>query len=478
MNTNDAIHDLERALSAGTDPPNRDMLQKRAAMLSQFQTDPNLLNNCDWEFFDLIHRANRTYTELGGGLVGVAALLSTQMDQRLLLQSHRNFIAANHPFTPSQFKARKPGKRLRIGFIGADFFWQATSLLMLGMVEALNRADFEVFGYDFGGGEPSEYRTRTINAFDHFTDIREMDDATAAGRIYSDKVDVLIHLRGILQGRMGVMALRPSPIQAQYLYYPCTTGAWFIDYMVADAFTIPAGHERFYSERIARLPGCYQPNDSNRPMPGPSTRADFDLPKDAVVMANFGQPAKITPQMFDVWCRLLRGDPNRILWLLGFPEGPRQEANLRREAAIWDIAQDRIRFAPYGAYSLHLARIRCADLMLDTFPCGQHTGASDALWAGTPMLTVAGETFASRVAGSLLTDVGLGVFITDSLEAYAERADAMLRDPGLIARAKAHLDQGRARFDLFNPTLYAQRFGALVKEMVVAGPRIPLGGGG
>lgn len=463
MNANDVIHAIEQALRVGDSPPSVSQLITRAEGLGKIQGDPALVN--DWEFFDLIHRANRTFTELGGGIVGIASLNSPYMTSALIRQAHEAHIATRYPKAPSRFAARSSSGRLRVGFVGADFYWQATALLMVGVVECMDRAAFELYAYDFGGGGPSPYRRRSVAAFDRFIDIRAMTNDDAAQRIYDDRIDVLIHLRGVIDSRLGVFALRPCPVQVQYLYYPCTTGAWFMDYMIADDFVAPPGHEGFYTEKLLRLPGCYQPNDSRRLLPATLGREDFGLSRDRVVMANFGQPAKITPDVFDVWARLLRRDPRRILWLLRFPDAPAHEINLRREAAVRGMDQSRIIFAPFAEYSVHLARLACADLVLDTFPCGGHTVTSDALWAGAPVLTIAGETFASRVAGSLIGAVGLDDFITADLDAYDARAEALLTDPTRLAAARAHLTVGRMGFDLFNTALYARRFSELLQSI-------------
>lgn len=455
-------------MRAGAGPPTIEQLAARADGLGRIQHDPALIN--DWEFFDLIHRTNRIFTELGGGVVGVAGLMSPYTNSRLIRQAHETHIAARYPPRATPFAPRAPGKRIRVGFLGADFFWQATALLMIGMVELIDREAFELFAYDFGGGQPSSYRERSLKAYDHFIDIRALSDADAARRIHDNGIDVLIHLRGVLDSRLGVLALRPAPVQVQYLYYPCTSGAWFMDYMIADDFVVPPGQERFYTETIVRLPGCYQPNDNRRPLPVPARRDELGLPREAVVLANFGQPAKITPDVFDIWARLLRADPRRMLWLLGFPHAPAHEANLRREAAVRGLAQERIVFAPFADYQIHLTRLAAADLVLDTYPCGGHTVTSDALWAGTPVLTTVGDIFASRVAGSLNRAVGLEAFNAANLDQYGEIAETLLSNPEKLTEARAHLERGRSHFDLFNPVLYAAHFGDALKMMAQARP--------
>lgn len=457
---NDIIHALEQALRSGGGPPDLAQLTARADGLAKVQGDPALVN--DWEFFDLIHRANRTFTQLGGGIVGIAGLNSPYTSSRLIRQAHETHIAARYPEVPSRFVPRPPTGRLRVGFVGADFFWQATALLMIGVVEQLDRAAFEVFAYDFGGGGPSPYRDRSVAAFDRFADIRALTDDEAAQRIHDDGIDVLIHLRGVIDTRLGIFAQRPAPVQVQYLYYPCTSGAWFMDYMIADDIVVPPEQEPFYTEKIVRLSGCYQPNDNRRALPPARDRDSFGLPPDAVVMANFGQPAKITPDVFDVWAALLRSDSRRILWLLKFPDAPAHEANLRREGALRGVDQSKLIFAPFDDYPVHLARLARADLVLDTFPCGGHTVTSDALWAATPVLTLKGEIFASRVAASLIHATGLDNFITTNLEDYAQRAEALLAGPDQLNRARKHLEAGRTTFDLFNTALYANRFGELL----------------
>ncbi len=279
-----------------------------------------------------------------------------------------------------------------------------------------------------------------LKAFDRFVDLRDDSFATAARRIAADDVDILVDLKGYTQhARPEILALRPAPIQVNYLGYPGTMGAEFMDYILVDDYIVPVDQQTCFTENLVHLPGCYQANDSRREIsPHDPSRQECQLPADGFVFCSFNNSYKITPAMFGVWMRLLKAVPGSVLWLL---EGNRFAAdNLRKEAAARGVAAERLVFASRRPLPEHLARHRLADLFLDTFPVNAHTTASDALWAGVPLLTLAGQTFASRVAGSLLRAIGLPELIAASLEDYEAMALRLANDRQCLADLRAQAE--------------------------------------
>ncbi|HEY4124081.1 MAG TPA: tetratricopeptide repeat protein, partial [Rhizomicrobium sp.] len=293
-------------------------------------------------------------------------------------------------------------------------------------------------------------RARVRNAFDRFIDVREKSDAEVALLIRQMEIDIVIDLKGYTKDhRAGIFAHRPAPIQASYLGYPGTMGAPYIDYIIADPVVIPDEHRSYYTEKIAYLPDSYQCNDSPRQMADHRfTREEAGLPEIGFVFCCFNNNYKITPKIFALWMRLLAKVPGSVLWLL--EDNPDSVRNLRREAETQGVAPDRLVFAPRLNGAEHLARHRLADLFLDTEPYGAHTTASDALWAGLPVLTALGPTFASRVAASLLHAVGVPELIADSLDAYEAMALRLADDPGALGAIKAKLAQNRDTCPLFD----------------------------
>ncbi len=341
-------------------------------------------------------------------------------------------------------------QRIRIGYLSADFHRHATAYLMAELFERHDRAQFEISGYSYGPDDGSPMRTRLVAGFDHFVDIRPMTPALAATVIRNHEIDILVDLKGFTQyARPEILAYRPAPIQVNYLGYPGTMGSDFIDYIVADPIVAPMDEQIFYSERIVHLPECYQPNDTRRALAETTpSRADCGLPEAGLVFCCFNNSYKITPALFEIWMRLLAAVPDSVLWLL--------EANasikdhLRREAVARGIAPERLVFAPRWPLAEHLARHRLASLFLDTLPYNAHTTASDALWAGLPVLTCSGGTFAGRVAASLLQAIGMPELITTSLEDYHATALILARDPARLAALKDKLADHRRVMPLFN----------------------------
>jgi predicted O-linked N-acetylglucosamine transferase (SPINDLY family) len=262
---------------------------------------------------------------------------------------------------------------------------------------------------------------------------------------------------------MDLMAYRPAPVQAAYLGYPATTGAPFIDYFIGDRVTTPLAHASHFTESIAQLDGCYQPNDAARPLPPCPPRSALGLPEDAVVLCCFNQTYKLSPHMLDLWSRILANAPRTVLWMLAW--NPHAKANLVRELGERGVTADRIFFAAKLELADHIARLRAADLFLDTWPCNAHTTASEALWAGVPVLTVPGPTFASRVAASLVTACGMADLACTDDEHYVGLASALANEPATLQGLKSHLDTQRRTLPLFDAERLARDLDALLTRM-------------
>jgi len=368
--------------------------------------------------------------------------------------------------------ARTPRERLRVGYLSADFQQHATAYLIAELFELHDRTRFEIAAYSYGPKDDGPMRKRIADACDRFVELTEATFIEAARRIHEDGIDILIDLKGYTRAaRTEIVALRPAPIQVSYLGYPGTMGAECIDYIITDRFVTPPGHEPFFSEQLVRLPDCYQINDRKRAIATQTpTREECGLPGAGVVFCSFNNTYKITPAVFDIWMRVLREVPGSVLWLLESNTGV--AANLRREAKARGVEPERLVFAPKLPLAQHLARHRNADLFLDTWPYNAHTTASDALWAGVPVLTCAGETFASRVAGSLLTAVGLPELITSTPTAYEALAVRLARTPSELAGLRERLQKNRLTAPLFDSerfTRHIERAYRMMWERYAAG---------
>jgi predicted O-linked N-acetylglucosamine transferase (SPINDLY family) len=353
---------------------------------------------------------------------------------------------------PEAVFAHKPvgrKERIRLGYLSGDFHQHATAQLMAELFERHNRDRFEVSAYSYGPDDNSPMRARLSSAFDRFVDIRAMSHREAARLIQADKIDILIDLKGYTHhARPAISAYRPAPVQVSYLGYPATMGADFIDYVIVDPFVVPSSQQPHFSERLVHLPGSYQVNDSKREMATPRSRGDCGLPAEGLVLCSFNNSYKISPVFFDIWMRLLGSVPGSMLWLLEPNE--LVKGNLRSEAEKRGVDPGRLVFAPVVPLAEHLGRHRHADLFLDTLPCNAHTTASDALWAGLPVLTCSGETFAGRVAGSLLMAAGMPELITASLEEYEQTALVLARSPQRLAALRQQLENNHDASALFD----------------------------
>ena len=358
---------------------------------------------------------------------------------------------------------RRERSKLRLGYLSADFHEHATALLTAELFECHDRERFEVYAYSYGDDDGKGMRQRLEASFDRFTDIRALSVIDAARAIHRDQIDILIDLKGYTQGsRSAILGFRPAPIQVNYLGYPGTLGGDVCDYIVTDAFVTPPMSAPDYSEAFALMPDSYQPHGRHGIIGEKPSRAAAGLPESGFVFCCFNQAYKITPAIFDVWCRLLLSVPDSVLWLLNTPMA---EGNLRREAFHRGITAERIVFAADWPQSEHLGRLQLADLVVDTAPYNAHTTASDALWAGVPIVTCAGDTFPSRVAGSLLNAIGLQELVTGDLDEYFELALSLAGDPDRLAALKEKLAANRMSSALFGIEAYTRHLETLYRRM-------------
>ena len=431
---------------------------------------------CEWEDFDLWPDRVRAELEREDGAVwppflllampGIDAATQRACATRWLkarlaafdAQGGSGVLAVEGPAVP------RPEGPLKIGYLSGDFHQHATALLMVEMLEAHSAAQVELYAYSHGKNDGKGMRERLVAAFHRFRDIGGLTDLEAADVIRADGVDILVDLKGYTEGsRTMLLAHRSAPVQVSFLGYPGTSGQAFVDYLISDRFVTPADAAGDYSEALACMPHSYQPHGRVVvPTLAPPGRAALGLPEDAFVFACFNQAWKFTPHVFDVWCGLLNDVPGSVLWLL---DDPKARGNLRNEAMARGVLPDRLVFAPGLPQAEHLARLPLIDLMLDTWPYNAHTTASDALWAGVPMVTCAGETFASRVAGGLLQAVGLPEVVTTTPEAYAALARRLALDPAGLGELRARFERNRHAAALFNVVAYTRALEAMYERM-------------
>lgn len=408
---------------------------------------------CDWDGYDaLVHEVGRII-DADAGIVLPLATLSVDTTAQQQLRSARRFYLDGVTRTPTPMHPwpRPAGDgRLRIAYFSADFHEHATAYLAAELFELHDRARFHVTAYSYGQDDGSPMRARLIRAFDRFHDVRGVGRDRIARMVAEDGIDILIDLKGYTkQSRLDLLAQRLAPVQVAYLGYPGTVGCPLMDYIIGDRIVTPLEHQPFYTERIAALPDSYQINDRSRPVAEDTpSRAECGLPENAFVFCAFNTTYKLTPEVFSAWMRLLARVPESVLWL--FEANSTVTDNLRREAAARGVSPARLVFAPKKPLAEHLARYRIADLFVDTFPYTGHTTTSDALWAGLPVVTMLGETFASRVAASLLTAAGMAELVTASLADYEELAVRLAADPERLASLRRRLAETRMTVPLFD----------------------------
>jgi predicted O-linked N-acetylglucosamine transferase (SPINDLY family) len=435
-----------------------------------------LLDVCDWDgaealAADLTARWRAGDATVRDALTPFASLLydlppGLRLD---VARGHAERVAARAAtMRQPAHAAARVGGRLRIGYVSADLHDHATTHLAVGLFEHHDRDRFEVHAYSFGIDDGSAYRRRVVAAFEHFHELRGASSEAIAARIAADGIDVLVDLKGYTtESRPEIFALRPAPVQVSWLGYPGTMGAPSIDALIADHTIVPSGAEWQCSERIVRLPESYQSNDDRQPIaPSAPTRAACGLSEAGFVFACFNKHYKIERRAFAAWMRILQAVPGSVLWLLG----GHGEAALRAAATHAGVDPARLVFAGKEPKPRHLARHACADLFLDTFTCNAHTTASDALWAGLPLLTLPGEAIAARVGASLVRAMNLEDAIALDVADYERRAIALARDPATLAALRARLAAARERAPLFDTARFTRNFEAVLEGLAAARP--------
>ena len=369
------------------------------------------------------------------------------------INAQQKFSQAPLPFTT---RPTKRPQRLRIGYFSSDYKEHPVAYLISKLLEQHNRETFEVFGYSLHENSQSEVRQRLINAFDYFTEVEGLSDREVALQARQDNIDIAVDLMGYTKNaRTGIFAFRAAPIQINFLGYPGTLGADFMDYLISDQNLIPPEHQKYFTEKQLYLPYTYMPTDNGRELSKKSiTRSDFGLPVNSFVFCAFNNNYKITRSEFDIWMRLLTKVKESVLWIR--PSNRWAELNLKKEAQKRKVDPDRIIYADRAPMDLHLARHTLADLFLDTFNYNAHTTAQEALWAGLPVITKTGKSFAARVAGSLLNAIGLSELITESEEAYEALALELATQPARHQQIKAKLEANRLTRPLFNTEQYTR----------------------
>jgi len=457
-----AIACYQEAVRAQPDDP-----LYRSSLLNEKQ------HACDWsQLAVLVDLQRQSVAQQPAQPIHPFYLLSIPSTRAEQLQCGRNFAA--HQLTALQHERKRlsfrfdrdpqPGK-IRLGYLSSDFHEHATAYLTAGLFELHDRNRFETIAYSCGPEVDSPMRGRLRRAFDRFVDLKALSNSAAAASIHADKVHILVDMKGYTtDARTEIAALRPAPIQVSFIGFPGTMGAPFIDYLVADRFLVPQEHEADYSEKLVLMPGSYQVNDRQRQVLEPPPRPALGLPEGAFVFCCFNQPYKILPETFRVWMRLLEAVPNAVLWLL--ESNPAATRNLRVAAQQAGLGAERLVFAPALDHSRHLARLTAADLFLDTFPCNAHTTASDALRSGLPVLTCAGDTFASRVAGSLLSAIGLPELITFSMPDYERCALDLAKAPAALRLLRERLRENRLTTPLFDTPRYVRHLEDAYHQMM------------
>ncbi len=452
----DAAHDYERALSIAPELP------YGLGYLAQSR-----LRSCDWSHIEEDRRKigaglreGRRVIDPFGNLI-VSDSLEDQLQCARIEMSEP--ASANVPRLWQGESYRHD--RIRLAYLSADFRPHPVAFLIAGVFEHHDKSRFEMTAISFGPDEPSEIRTRISSAFERFIDVRSQTDLEVAMLLRQMEIDIAVDLTGFCEhGRPEILGYRPAPLQVNYLGFPGTLGADTIDYIIADRIIIPARLSHLFSEQVVYLPDSYQANDRKRRIaPRTPTRSEAGLPASGTVFCAFNNAYKIMPNIFDVWIRLLSTVEGSVLWLLG--DNPSAIRNLKREAELRGVALDRLIFASRVSPEEHLARFRLADLFLDTLPYNAHTTASDALWAGVPVVTCQGSTFAGRVAGSLLNAVGLLELVTESMDDYEALCLKLGRDGEALSRLKQELAVKRLDCPLFDTLRFTRHLEAAYGQM-------------
>ncbi|MFN7724226.1 MAG: acetylglucosamine transferase [Rubrivivax sp.] len=470
-----ALNNSARLLENLRRYPESEALMKQSLLLkpAQFDVIQHYVHirqkQCEWPLYAPVGEVTPHQLLVGTSLL---AMMNVSDDPALQLLSAQRFVHERVPKPPatplhSLVPAAQRQGRIKIGYLSGDLHMHAVGLLTAELFELHDRERFEVHAFCWTPESEQPLRKRILKAMDHHVRLAGVDDLTAAKLIAQAGIDVLVDLQGLTNGaRPAILGHRPAPIQVSYLGLPGTSALPGVDYILADRFAMPPEYLPYCSETPIYLPRCYQVSDRQREMAPVPTRAQAGLPDDQFVFASFNNNHKFTAEVFACWMRVLQQVDNSVLWLLG--DNDTAKANMRACAAEHGIAPERLIFAPRVSPGEYVARFACADLVLDTFPYNAGTTANDALWAGTPILTRSGRSYISRMAGSLLTAVGLPDLITETLAEYEQRAVQLGRNPARIASYKRYLAEHGRSSDLFNMPQLVRDIEAAFSELALA----------
>lgn len=406
---------------------------------------------CDWPIYAPVGELTHNHLLCG---TSTLAMLSASDDPALQLMSAKRFVhekITRADAEPLHLRGpkRDPNAKIKIGYLSGDLCLHAVGLLTAELLELHDRKRFEVYAFCWSRDDGMPLTARLRRAMDHHIRIGHLDDTQAAQLIAAHGIDVLVDLQGLTSGaRPNIVAQRPAPVQVSYLGLPGTSALPGVDWVIADRFVMPEALQPYMTEKPLYVPRCYQVSDRQRAVGAMPTRAQYGLPEDAFVFCSFNNNFKFTGDVFQSWMRILQAVPNSVLWLLADNEWA--HANMLKEADAHGVARERLILAPRVAPPDYLARFQLADLMLDTFPYNAGTTASDALWMGLPIVTWSGRSYISRMAGSLLTAVGLPDLIATSLDAYERLAVTIGQNPKRAASYRRYLNEHGRTSDLFN----------------------------
>lgn len=430
---------------------------------------------CDWADYDLdiaalrAEHSNPTCDYAINPYLAITYPEFSGLEVKSISKRYAHHLAGGKLAKPAlvEPKTRYSHQKIRVGYLSADFCYHATALLMIGVLEGRDQSRFETYLYSYRRNPTLDaWTTRCMKACEHYIDVSALTDEAIAAQIVHDQIDILVDLKGYTsEARLGIQALRPAPQIVSWLGFPGTLGEpRLADYILGDPIVTPRDYSDCYSEVIVQMPHCYQPNQNWKSLPMPPERSVLGLPTNAFVFCNFNQAYKLTPHTFILWCKILSQVPNSVLWMLT-PKSKKAIDQLRMFAQGQGVDPTRLIFAPKVGIGEHEIRLQQADLALDTFPYTSHTTARDALWASVPIVTKTGETFASRVAASLVAAMGLNELIVDNDLDYLNKVVHLAKNPSLLQEIRQKITAAQRSSPLFDASLFAKQYHDLLKTL-------------
>lgn len=449
LNNMARLHEMQRRYDEA-ERCMRDSLLRKPAQNDVIQHYVHLRQKkCAWPVYEPVGALTHNQMLMG---TSVLAMLGESDDPAMQLLAAQRFVHERTPKPPAvpfhEGQPKRQGK-IKIGYLSGDLHMHAVGLLAVELLELHDRERFEIYAFSWSRNDGTPLRARIRKAIDHYIPLTGVDDVTAARVIAEAGIDILVDLQGLTNGaRPAIVGMRPAPVQVSYLGLPGTCALPGVDWILADRFVMPAELQPYMTEKPIYVPHCYQVSDRQREVATMPTRAAYGLPEDAFVFCSFNNTFKFTESVFKSWMRILKQVPHSVLWLLADNEWAL--ANMRRVADAHGIGHERLILAPRVAPPEYLARFQLADVMLDTFPYNAGTTASDALWMGLPIVTYSGRTYISRMAGSLLTNVGLPDLVTFSLQEYERLAVQLGNNPLRVVSYKRYLAEHGRQSKLFD----------------------------